>query len=124
MPSVTVEPELYERVIEAASSQKSDISELTAEAIRRYLWELDRIKISDESRIYRQRHAELKSRYLGEHIAMRNGEVVDHDADFQALRERILQRFGRAPVMMTLVGDNPGGPTLLRHGFRQESVNP
>lgn len=54
---------------------------------------------------------------------MHNGQVVDHDTDFQALRQRIRQRFGRTPVMITLVEDVAEQP-LVRHGFRMETASP
>ena len=122
MPTVTVEPDLYSRVEKAALEHQSDVGELFARAVRFYLWELDRRKISEESKIYRQRHAELKAQYLGQYIAMRDGQVVDHDADFQALHQRIRQQFGRAPVMITLVED-VAERTLVRHGFRAEATD-
>ena len=123
MPTVAVEPELYRRVEEAALEHKASISEILAEAVQRYLWELDRRKISEESKIYRQRHAELKAEYLGQYIAMHNGQVVDHDTDFQTLRQRIRQRFERTPVMITLVEDVAERP-LVCHGFRMEMAGP
>ncbi|MFQ5859514.1 MAG: hypothetical protein ACE5LU_28280 [Anaerolineae bacterium] len=43
-------------------------------------------------------------------------EVVDHDTDLLTLRRRIRQRFGRTPVMITLVEDAPER-ALIRHGF-------
>ena len=119
MPTIAVAPELYRRVEEASLEHKASTGEILAEAIRRYLWELDRRKISKESNIYRQRHAELKAQYLGQYIAMHNGQVVDHDTDFQTLHQRIRQRFGRTPVMITLVEDVAERP-LVRHGFRME----
>lgn len=119
MPRIAVEPELYRRVEEASLEQKASIDEILAEAVRHYLWELDRRKISEESEIYRQRHAELSAQYLGQYIAMRKGQVVDHDTDFQTLRQRIRQRFERMPVMITLVEDVAERP-LVRHGFRVE----
>ena len=117
MPTIAVAPELYRRVEEVSLEHKASISEILTEAIRRYLWELDRRKISEESKTYRQRHAELKALYLGQYIAMHKGQVVDHDSDFQALRQRIRRRFGRTPVMITLVEDVAERP-LVRHGFR------
>jgi hypothetical protein len=84
MPTVAVEAELYKRVKEAALEHETSVDAILAEAVRRYLWELNRRKISEESKIYRQRHAELKARYLDQYIAMHNGQVVDHDTDFQA----------------------------------------
>ena len=120
MPTIVVEPALYSRVEETALEYQSDVGEVFARAARFYLWELDRRKISEESKIYRRRHAELQAQYLGQYIAMRDGQVVDHDDDFQVLHQRIRQRFGRTPVMITLVEEVVEWP-LVRHGFRIET---
>lgn len=117
MPKVAIEAELYERVKEAASTQATSVDDLLDEAVRVYLWEIDRRKISKESRIYRQRHAELKRLYAGKYIALHNGEVVDYDADFHALYQRMRQRFGHIPVMITRVGQE-GEDVITRRGFR------
>jgi len=117
MSTLVIEPQLYRRVEQAANEHKASIDQILTEAIRQYLWELDRRKISEESRAYRQLHAELKAHYLGQYIAMHEGQVVDRDADFSTLRQRVRQRFGRTPVMITLVEDVPERP-LVRHGFR------
>jgi hypothetical protein len=119
MPTIAVAPELYQRVEEASLEHKASMGEILNEAIRRYLWELDRRKISEESKVYRQRHAEIKALYLDQYIAMHNGQVVDHDFDFQALHQRIRQQFGRTPVMITLVED-VAERLLVRHSFRME----
>ena len=121
MPTVAIEPRLYRRVKETALEHKVSIGEILAKSVRLYLWELDRRKISKESKVYRQRYAELKEQYLGQYIAMRNGQVVDHDPDFQTLRQRIRQCFGRTPVTITLVEDVAERP-LVRHGFRLEAT--
>lgn len=120
MPTVAVEPELYKRVEKAAQEYKINVDGILAEAVRRYLWELERRKISEESARYRLRHAELVTLYLGKYIAMRDGQVVDHDADFQALRQRVRQRFADTPVMITLV-EPVAEIALTRHGFRVET---
>lgn len=119
MPTVAIEPSLYRRVEQAAIEGETSTGEVFAQALRRYLWELDRRKIADESNAYRQQHSELKERYLGRYIAMSQGRVVDHDLDFQTLHQRVRQRFGRTAVMITLVADVPE-PTLMRRGFRVE----
>lgn len=119
MPKVVVESELYKRIEDAASKYEASTDEMFAEAVRRYLWELERDKISKESAIYRQRHAELKHRYLGQYIAMHNGQIVDHDTEFQALLNRIRKRYGRTPVMITRV-EEEARQTFVRHGFSLE----
>ncbi len=120
MPTVVVELELYKRIEEAAVEHEASTDEIFAEAVRSYLWDLRRRKISEESKIYRQRYPELKDRYLGQYIAMHKGQVVDHDTDFKLLRQRVRKRFGRTPVLMTLVKDSPEW-VLVRHGFRAEA---
>lgn len=123
MGTVVVKPELYKRVEEAAQEHKASVDEILTKAIERYLWELDRRKVSNESQVYRQQHTELKGQYLGKYIAMHDGQVVDHDSDFRVLRQRVQQRFGRTPVMITLVEDI-ADQTLARRGFRLETPGP
>jgi hypothetical protein len=105
---------------QAAIESQVSTGEMFTQALRRYLWELDRRKIAEESKAYRSQHAELKERYLGQYIAMLKGQVVDHDADFQALHQRVRQRSGRAAVMITLVEED-AEPSLMRRGFRGEA---
>ncbi len=120
MPTVTLDPALYRRVEQAALEAQTSPEEVLAEALRRHLWELDRRKIAEESKAYRRQHAGLKARYLGRYIAMHQGEVVDNDVDFPALWQRVRQRFGRMPVMITRVEEEPE-TVLERRGFRQEN---
>ena len=122
-PHLVIEPQLYSRIEQAADQHKIGVDRILTEALRRYLWELDRRKISEESQVYQQRHAELKAQYLGQYIAMHDGQVVDHDMDVAALRQRVRQRFGRKPVMITLV-EEATERIFVRHGFRLETATP
>ncbi|MCP4167018.1 MAG: hypothetical protein GY759_14175 [Chloroflexi bacterium] len=122
MPTVTIEPELYQRVETAASERKTSVDEVLADAARDYLWELDRQKISQESQAYCQMHADLVECFLGKYVAVHDGTVVDHDSDMQTLYKRIRQRYGRTPVMMTLVVEEPI-QVLTRKGFRLERIH-
>ncbi len=120
MPTVTLDPVLYQWVEQAAHDAQASPEAVLAEALRRHLWDLDRRKIAEESKAYRRQHAELRARYFGRYIAMHRGEVVDQDVEFQVLWQRVRQRFGRTPVMITQVGEDP--ETILeRRGFRQEN---
>jgi hypothetical protein len=116
MPSVTIDPELFQRMQAAKQSVLPET--LVSEAIRRYLWELDREKISQETAAYHRQHTQIKAAYLGQYIAMLNGQVVDHDTDFASLHQRVRQRFEHTPVMMTLVEDQPD-LEFTRRGFRE-----
>lgn len=117
MPTLLVEPELYERVEHAAQTHHTNPNDILAQALRAYLWELDCRKISEESAIYRQQHVIFKLQYLGQYIALHDGQVVGHDADYVALRQRICAQFGHEPVMITLVEEAPE-PALTRHNLQ------
>jgi len=71
--------------------------------------------------LYQQQHHELKIHYLGQYVAMQNGKVIDHDPNFVLLRQRIRKQYANSPVMITLVEEAPI-PTLVRHGFCQETT--
>jgi len=117
MPEIMIEPELYKRIEKAALEQEISTNDIFSEAVRHYLWELNRRKISEETRIYRQQHEQLKAIYLGQYIAMYQGQVVDYDKDFQILHQRVRQQYKQQPVMITLV-EETADPVLTRRGFR------
>ena len=119
MPTISVEPELYEQLEAVAQAEETRPEAIAQEAFRLYLWEQSHHKIAQESAAYHERHAELKEQYLGQYIAMHQGEVVDHDADFQSLYQRVRQRYGKTPVMLTQVGEEPE-VVLMRRGFRSD----
>lgn len=121
MSTIVLESELYRRIEQVAQEDKRSVGDTLADAVRQYLWELDRRKISEESAVYRQRFPELKGQYLGQYVAMRDGQVIDHDVDFPPLRQRIFQRFGNAPVMIARV-ENGDDLSLIRRGFRVEKT--
>jgi hypothetical protein len=118
MPTLTLSPNLYKRAEEIAEREHTSLPEIFETALNRYLWELDRRKISEESATYRLLHDDIKKQYLGQYIAMLNGEIVDHDPDFQTLRQRIRERFGENPVLMTLVEES-SEKVYTRRGFRK-----
>lgn len=63
--------------------------------------------IEQEQRAYTAQHAQLLTTYAGQYIAMRHGQVVDHDDNRAALSQRVRARFGRAPVLITPVLAQP-----------------
>lgn len=124
MPSIALEADLYDRIEKAASEQQADVTEMLKQAVERYLWDLERRKISEESKIYHPRHSELKKQYLGQYIAMHQGQVVDYDEDFPVLRQRIRQTFKDTPIMITLVDivlDNLTLPNVFVVGDEQDN---
>lgn len=52
---------------------------------------------------YEAQHQELIQHYLGQYVALHNGEVVDHDADRRALRSRINTKYPKKIVLVRKV---------------------
>lgn len=48
--------------------------------------------------------AETRARYADQHVAIKNGQVVDQDADQRALYLRVRRRFGSTPVAILWAG--------------------
>lgn len=123
MTNVNIAPELYKQVEQLAEERKQSADAIVADAVQHYFRQVQREKIAAESRIYRETHAEIKTEYLGQYIAMRDGKIIDHDTEFQSLHKRIRERFGRLPVLITKVEEEPER-VLMRRGFRLENPNP
>lgn len=63
--------------------------------------------VTREMEAYVTLHPSLKERYFGQHVAILDGQLVDHDADPAALYQRIVARYGERFVWMTAVEEEP-----------------
>lgn len=120
MPTMTIEPALYQRMIQTASTQDVAPEDVLQEALQHYFWDLDRQKIRDEARQYRQKHAQIRETFLGQFVAIHEGEVVDHDAEFNLLYQRVREKFAPLPVMITQVQET-ADEVMIWRGFRTET---
>jgi len=104
---VALDAELYESLKKATSEQGTNPEIVLNDLTRQYLRDVRRRKIDEESQAYQAMHPGLKQDYFGQHVAIHNGQLVDHDADAMTLLRRIRQRFGRLPVLITQVEEEP-----------------
>jgi hypothetical protein len=118
---VTLDAELVEALKEATEQQGTNIEAVIETLARQYLRDARRQVIREEFDYYRSHHAELKARYLGQHVAIHAGQVVDHDTNPLALVERVRQRFGRIPILFAQVADEPQQDYTL-HSTRLASM--
>lgn len=70
-------------------------------------WESQIQQISAEQRAYEHQHLELLERYRGRYIAMRQGQVIDDDADKIALSRRVRKEYGNESILIKLVQSDP-----------------
>lgn len=73
-----------------------------------------------EMESYLALHSALKADYMGQHVAILDGQMIDHDADPAALYERIAARYPDRFVWMTAVEEEPI-TTLV---FRSPRIEP
>lgn len=65
------------------------------------------------------RPREERQRYAGQYVAVRGGQVVDHDPDQRALYLRVRARFGREHVLI-VKADWDAEPEFIIHSPRLE----
>jgi predicted transcriptional regulator len=117
------EPDLIKRVEALASEGTQPAEQILEEAVRTYLDEIERQAIQAETQAFWAMHEELLQSYPGEHVALYQGQVVDHDASAASLEKRVRERFGILPVLIAPV--RPGPRRDLRWlGGRVESLEP
>ncbi|HKU39476.1 MAG TPA: DUF5678 domain-containing protein [Polyangiales bacterium] len=59
--------------------------------------------LSREQRWFDRQRDKLVREYAGEYVAIIGNAVVDHDADFEALAERVFAKHGARSIFMPLV---------------------
>jgi len=111
--SVLIQDQVFVELMPIAEQEDKEISDLVTEALQRYLWEVKERKIDREMEAYRTMHAELKRRFLGQYVAIHNGELVDHDADRHALSRRVRREYGSVAVLITPVEEKPEREFLM-----------
>jgi len=60
-----------------------------------------------EMEAYITLHPALKAAYMGQHVAILDGQLIDHDSDPAALYERIAARYPDRFVWLTAVEEKP-----------------
>lgn len=107
MIPIPVRDELIRSVEKLALEQGTNAEALVNEWIERQLALAREQRIREESVRFRAQHSALQATYAGQYVAMRDGEMLDHDAEVQALYLRIRERFGDEPILIAPVLDSP-----------------
>jgi hypothetical protein len=71
--------------------------------------------LTSDMRWYEKNRERIAREHAGEYIAIIDRKLVDHDADFEALAERVFEREGSRNIFMPLVGADAGGSKRKLH---------
>ncbi len=121
---VTLSEKVYDRVVRLARLQRQGIGETVVRFLEEELpddgeeeiinWSEADETAEREIAAYHRLHSELWQKYPGQHVAIQNGRMVDHDADGLALSRRIYSRFPDTFVLIRQVDAQPERTIHLR----------
>jgi hypothetical protein len=114
LTQIHMDAKLAESLQQAAEQRGANVEEVMNDLARKYVREARREKIRLEFESYQKMHTELKAKYLGQHVAIYSGQLIDHDADVSALVKRIRQQYGREPVLITQVHEQAVREFVIR----------
>lgn len=111
---VPLDTNLVESLQEVTAEQGVTIETVLDNLIRDYLRQVRQDKLEQEQHHFEAMHVELKQNYLGQHVAIYKGQLIDHDSDVVMLVRRIRQRLGRLPVLIVQVEEKPVPEYMIR----------
>lgn len=79
-------------------------------------------QIDREQQAYEAQHSQILKKYAGQYIAMRHGKVVDHDEDSVELWHRVHKNYGKEPILITPVLDEPRQVITVRSPRLLENI--
>ena len=117
--SIALQPDLVERVHRITKSKGATVKDFVNQAVREHLEQLEDQKFKAEVQAFERMHPQLVKQYLGQFVAVHEGQIVDADVDFEALFLRLEKRLGDVPVLIRPVSVEPT-PELRAPGPRLE----
>jgi hypothetical protein len=88
LAQVPMDAKLAESLQQVAAERGKPLELVMNDLVRQYLREARREVIRQEVQHYQALHADLKAKYLGQHVAIHEGRLVDHDTDPMSLTHR------------------------------------
>lgn len=101
------EPRLAQQVERLAAEQMQSVGKVLETAVQTYMDKLERDGIHAETQAFWAMHDELLEGCPGQHVALYQGQMIDHDEDASRLEKRIRERFGRLPVLIAPLRPGP-----------------
>ncbi len=117
--TLTISERLYERANRLAQLHQQGVAEAIADYLNDHLpavemateaiaiQTLHTAKLEQEKMAYIKLHPLLKEKHLGQHVAIYQGKLIDHDRDYGALYERIRQQYPREVIWLATVKEEP-----------------
>lgn len=114
-----VPDEIYHQANRIAVRTRRDVADILLETITRSFAPLpvddNRLAMNQNVEAFIALHVELVKHYLGQYVAICEGQLVDHDLDPVVLLQRIRTRFPGQVVLRRKVESIPERELHIRH---------
>ena len=107
MSGIDVSSELIKPLAQLAAERGESVNDIVEKLIADYLGDQRHRYLMEEMERFRTLHPELRQRFEGSYVAMRDGRVLDHDSNGNRLYTRVREQFGDIPVLIVEVTDQP-----------------
>lgn len=114
MPTVAIEPTLFDRVEKVAQWKHMPTGDLTEQALESFLDQLEWEKLDIENAAYARLLPALLKAHEGEYIALHNGEVIASGPTLPELHLRVYHLLGNVPVLFKRVSAEPEPDLRIR----------
>jgi hypothetical protein len=115
LTQVPIDAKLAESLQQTAAEHGQPLETVMNDLAQNYLREERHTQLMAEMDRFRSKHGELLTQFKGEYIGLRNGEVLDHDADGGQLHRSLRQKYGSVPVLIVQVTESPEQDFTLRN---------
>ncbi|MEM7532388.1 MAG: hypothetical protein AAF639_09435 [Chloroflexota bacterium] len=108
---LNIPEKVYAHVERVAIAQKTDVEAILEKTIQNSFYEYpahpERAQMEQEIEAYYLLHAELVKNFLGQHIAIYQGLLIDNDESSEALNIRIMEKYPDKIVLQRKVQEDP-----------------
>lgn len=99
---LNISEQLVERIETSARNRELSVEEFLALVLYRQQMADDRSKIIEEQNWWMNQPFGERAKYEGKYVAVYNKQLVDHDSDRRALRQRVHSAYGDTAVLIML----------------------
>lgn len=107
--TITIPEETYEKAQQIAEAESQPLEEVLVNSIqisnRRYQAQTDALE--KERDAYLAMHSQLLESYAGQYVAIYQGKLLDYDADYGALSERVRTKYPKTTIWVSQVTPEP-----------------
>ena len=122
MTTITLTPDLARQIENLSGKEPADAQIFVEKAVRAYLSQVRREKIQAETEAFNAQYEQLRAKYLGEYVAVHQGEVIDHDADLRTLHLRVYEQLGHTAVLLKQVTQEPDRELTFRTALERQQI--